>query len=99
MKVTQAVCCVLVDAHSAKLHEKKQFKTCAVYGLFTLPDTDSDPNVGTDISTRNRTVLIRDTSPDSDLNPSLCNVNIVCIVSHQVWNLNLRRYLNPCPAM
>ena len=66
-------------------------------GLFTLPDTDSDLNPGTDIHLKNGRV----TMADLDQNHSPCNVNMLCIVqcSHCVWNLNSGWYLNRCKAM
>ena len=41
------------------------------------------------------TVVIGDPSLDKDLSPSLCNVNMFCIV----WIPNPSRYPSPYPAM
>ena len=67
----------------------------------TLSDRNLDPDLGMDIHPKMGTVVTGDLSPDMDLNPSLCDVNMFCLVqcSHQVWNLNMSRYLNPCPTM
>ena len=49
-----------------------------VNGLFTLPDSDSDPNPGTDFHSKNG--YSSDWGLDRDLNWSLCNVKMLCIV-------------------
>ena len=41
---------------------------------FTLPDTDSDPNPGTDIRPKMDKVMMGHLSPDRDPNMSPCNV-------------------------
>ena len=65
------------------------------YGSFTLPETDS----GTDSDSfgfRSYTETGR-----RDPSPSLCNVNMFCMVqhSHRVWKPNLSLYLSPSPSM
>ena len=49
------------------------------YGLFTLPDTNSTIDPGTDIFVpKMGTVVIRDLDSDRNPNLSLCNGNSFC---------------------
>ena len=52
----------------------------SVYGLFTLPDTDTDldPNLVQMSISEMGTVMISDLDPDRDPSPSLCNKNNFC---------------------
>ena len=61
---------------------------CSPNGLFTLPDTDLDPNLGMNVHPKNGTVAIGNQSMDWNPSLILCNVNMFCIVqcSHRFGN-------------
>ena len=75
--------------------------TPKLFGLFTLPDTDLDPNPCIKSVPKMGTVVIGDPSPDKDPKSSLSNVNMFCMVQcgHQVFNRSPSRNLNPYLAM
>ena len=61
-----------------------------LYGICTLPETDSDPNLGTDIRPKIGIIMFGDPDPDWNRSQSPCNGNSFCIVqcSRQIWSPN-----------